>query len=142
MHFYAFLRQFIFLYKGIHFYDVSLCHVNDHNSLPTFVLGYHAYNLANQTCSNVRKFVNEILKEFELTLGSLSFIVSDNGNKMKCSFNNVNRVGCPTHRLNKIMEKTFTDVRNIDLKFVQELLLQVNEIVEHICRCHKQTQIK
>ena len=64
-----FLSEFDFLFTGIHFCSVSLHHVNDHNQLQTFVLVCGAYNLENPTSPNVRKFVNEILKEFDLTLG-------------------------------------------------------------------------
>ena len=60
---------------------------------------------------------------------------------MKCGFNDVNRVGFSAHYLNKTMEKTFIDVKNIDLKSVQELLSKVQEIVEHVRRCHRQTKL-
>ena len=90
---------------------------------------------------NVRKFVNGILKEFGLKLGASSFIVSENENKMKCAFNDANRVGCSAHYLNKIIEQTFTDVKNIDLKSVQELFSKVQEIVEHVRRCRRQIKL-
>jgi hypothetical protein len=60
---------------------------------------------------------------------------------MKAAFGDVNRVGCSAHYVNKIMEKTFTDTRNFDLKDAQELFIQVKEIVEHVRRCHKQNKL-
>ena len=65
-----FLNGFNFLSIGIHFCAISLHHVNDHSQLQTFILACRAYKLENQTSPNVQKFVNEILKEFDLTLGS------------------------------------------------------------------------
>ncbi|CAF5156985.1 unnamed protein product [Rotaria sp. Silwood1] len=60
---------------------------------------------------------------------------------MKSAFNDVNRIGCSTHYINKTMEKTFTDTNNDDLKEFQDLFVQVKQIVEHVRRCHKQTQL-
>ena len=60
---------------------------------------------------------------------------------MKCAFNDVNRVGCSAHYVNKIMEKTFTDTKNSDLKEAHQLFSQVKEIVEHVRRCHKQNKL-
>ncbi len=133
--------NFKILFKGISFCGISLHHINNLNQLQPFTLACRAYDLENQTSPNVRKFVNQILEEFGLTLSSSSFIVSDNENKMKCAFNDVNRVGCSAHYVNKIMEKTFTDKKNSDLKDVQELFSQVKEIVEHVRRCHKQNKL-
>ncbi len=133
--------KFQILCIGIHFCGISLHHINNLNQLLSFILACRAYDLENQTSPNVRKFVNQILQEFGLTLSSSSFIVSDNENKMKCAFNDVNRVGCSAHYLNKIMEKTFTDTKVSDLKDAQELFSQVKEIVEHVRRCHKQNKL-
>ncbi|CAF4106883.1 unnamed protein product, partial [Rotaria sp. Silwood1] len=105
------------------------------------VLACRAYDLENQTSPNIRKFINAVLEEFDLVLDSSSFVVSDNENKMKSAFNDVNRIGCSTHYINKTMEKTFTDTKNDDLKEFQDLFVQVKQIVEHVRRCHKQTQL-
>ncbi len=129
------------MFIGIHFCGISLHHINNVNELLSFTLACRAYDLDNQTSPNVRKFVNQILEEFDLVLDSSSFIVSDNENKIKCAFHDMNRVGCSIHYINKIMEKAFTDTKNMDLKEVHDLFLQVKEIVEHVRRCHKQNKL-
>ncbi|CAF3437329.1 unnamed protein product [Rotaria sp. Silwood2] len=130
-----------FLFVGIHYCGISLHHINNSNQLQVFVLACRAYDLNNQTSPSIRKFVNSILEEFGLRLDSSSFIVSDNENKMKSTFNDVNCIGCSVHYMNKPMEKTFTDAKNIDLKQAQELFSQVRELVEHVRRCHKQNKL-
>jgi len=132
---------FNFLLIGIHFCGISLHHIYNNNQLQSFILACRAYDLDNQTSVNVRKFVNSILEEFGLQLNVSSFVVSDNENKMKAAFNDVNRVGCSIHYMNKALEKTFTDKKHVDLKQAQELFSQVKELVEHIRRCHKQNKL-
>jgi hypothetical protein len=70
-----------------------------------------AYDLTDATAPNVRLFVDQVLAEFNLKLTENQFVVSDNEPKMRCSFReNVTRVGCSCHYLNKILEKSFIHV--------------------------------
>ncbi len=96
----------------------------------------------NQTSPNVRKFVDSVFEEFGLRLDSSSFVVSDNENKMKCSFGDVSRIGCSVHYMNKPMGKAFSGAKNDGLKQAQELFSQVKDIVEHVRRCHKQKKLR
>ena len=116
------LNDFNFLFIGTHFCSVSLHHINDHNQLQAFSFECRAYNLDNQTSSNVRKFVNEIPKEFDPTFASSSSIVSDNENRMKCAFNYVSRVDCSIHYLNKVMEKNLYGCTKYQLKISSSII--------------------
>ncbi len=83
--------------------------------------------------------MNEILEEFGLYLNDDIFIVSDNENKMKSAFKeDVQRVGCSAHYLNKILQHAFT---NDDTKCdaAQLLFKTVRSIVTKIRVCHKQS---
>ena len=72
----------------------------------------------SQASSNVRKLVNDILKEFGLVLDLSSFIVYDNENKMKSTSHDMNQIGCSVNYLNKILEKIFFDTKITELNQV------------------------
>ncbi|CAF4834503.1 unnamed protein product, partial [Rotaria sp. Silwood2] len=79
-----------------------------------FILCCRAYELENQTSPNIRRFVNYILDEFGLSFDtSSSYVVSNNENKMRCAFADLKRLCCSDHYLNKILEKTFTDEKQL-----------------------------
>ncbi|CAF4865399.1 unnamed protein product [Rotaria socialis] len=120
---------------------ITLC-----KSIRSFVItidfwSERSYELENQTSLNIRKFVNSILEEFGLSLGLSSYIVSDNENKMRCAFNDVKRIGCSEHYLNKILEKTFTDEKNIEPQEPQKMFHLIKEIVEYVRRTHRQNKL-
>jgi len=130
-------------FSAINYAGISLHNFDAQFKLQPFVLCCRAYDLENQTSLNIRKFVNSILAEFGLSLNvSSSFVVSDNENKMICAFEDLKRIGCSDHYLNKILEKTFTKKdKHFDLEEVQKLFCLVKEIVEHVRRVHRQNKL-
>ena len=80
------------------------------SQLRVFTLACQAYDFETQHAVNLRAFVNKILEEFGLYLNDDIFIVTDNENKMKCAFkDDVQRVGCSAHYLNKILQHAFNN---------------------------------
>ncbi|CAF4470838.1 unnamed protein product [Rotaria sp. Silwood2] len=129
-------------FTGVHYAGISFHHVNTQFKLNTFILCCRAYELENQTSPNIRRFVNSILDEFGLSFDtSSSYVVSDNENKMRCAFADLKRVGCSDHYLNKILEKTFTDEKQLELKETQKLFNLIKEIIEYVRRAHRQNKL-
>ena len=60
---------------------------------------------------------------------------------MRCAFVDLKRVGCSDHYLNKILEKTFTDEKQLELEEAQKLFSLVKEIIEHVRRAHRQNKL-
>ncbi len=83
--------------------------------------------------------MDKILEEFGLCLSNNIFIVTDNENKMKCAFkDNVRRIGCSAHYLNKILQHAFnSDGTGCDA--AQLVFKIVRAIITKIRKCHKQS---
>ncbi|CAF1552483.1 unnamed protein product [Didymodactylos carnosus] len=95
-------------FTGIHYGGVSLHYVDSNSELRVFTLACQAYDYETQQSKNIRAFVERILDEFGLSLSDDVYIVTDNENKMTYAFkNNVQRIGCTGHYLNKILEHGF-----------------------------------
>lgn len=60
---------------------------------------------------------------------------------MCCAFADLKRVGCSDHYLNKILETTFTDTKNLELEEVRNLFCSVQGIVEYVRRAHRQNKL-
>ncbi|CAF1479669.1 unnamed protein product [Didymodactylos carnosus] len=124
---------------GIHYGGLSLHYVDAKWQLRVFTLACQAYDYESQHAINLRAFVNEILEEFGLYLNDDIFIVSDNENKMKSAFKeDVQRVGCSAHYLNKILQHAFTK-DDIKCDVAQVLFKTVRSIVTKIRQCHTQS---
>lgn len=104
-----------------------------------FILACQAYDYESQHAVNLRSFTNEVLKEFNLYLDDNIFIVTDNENKMKSAFKeDVQRVGCSAHYLNKILQHAFT-LNGIQCDAAQSLFKMVRSVVTNVRKCHKQS---
>lgn len=124
---------------GISFCGLSVHFVDDENSLHMFYLGCKPYTLDNQKAKTVRMFIEQELSVFGLTLGNHSYVVSDNENKMKAAFSDVNRVGCADHYLSKRLQHAFTDSK-ADAAEVQTLFSTVKALVSNIRCSHRQVR--
>lgn len=92
----------------IHFGGISLHHIDRNNELHVFVLGCYPYDESDQKTPTIRTFVEKILDEYRLKLDSEKYIISDNENKMKSTFNlQCKCIGCSSHYLNKQLEHAF-----------------------------------
>ena len=125
----SFLSDSPFL--GISFGGFSLRYVDDQFVLRVFYLGCKPYTLDNQKAPSLRMFVEHELFIYRLSLGSHSYVVSDNENKMKAAFNHVIRVGCADHYLSKRLQHTFTDTK-IDTTEAQTLFNTVKAVAGYI----------
>ncbi|CAF4038052.1 unnamed protein product [Rotaria sp. Silwood1] len=124
-------------YTGIHFCGASLRSLDSDFHLHLFSLGCKPYTLANQTAPNIRKFVDDLLADYNLSLNPNSFIVSDNEPKMLAALRGVNRVGCSDHYLNKILEHSFTAPKSDCIQVIQVFDI-VKTLVANFRRSHRQ----
>ncbi len=124
---------YLFFYlEGIHYGGLSLHYVDDQLHLRVYTLACEAYDYETQHSANLRLFVNKILEEFNLYLNNNIFVVTDNENKMKCSFkDDCQRVGCSAHYLNKILYHAFADdgieceSAQLAFKLVRSIILEI-----------------
>lgn len=134
-------------YTGIHFGGVSLHHIDQNNILHVFILGCYPYDETDQKAPNVRTFVDKVLEEYTLKLDDKKYVVTDNENKMKATFNNqCKRIGCSSHYLNKQLEHAFLsekiDKQIVPCVEIQSLFKNIKALVVHIRRSHKQLKLK
>ena len=133
-------------HTGIHFGGISLHHIDRNNQLHVFVLGCYPYDETDQKAPSIRTFVEKILDEYGLKLDGEKFVMTDNENKMKSTFNfKCKRIGCSSHYLNKQLEHAFTsetiDKQSVDCVEIQALFKHVKTLVTHIRRSHKQLKL-
>ncbi|CAF1436953.1 unnamed protein product [Adineta ricciae] len=133
-------------HTGIHFGGISLHHIDKNNQLHVFILGCYPYDESDQKAPSVRTFVERILDEYGLKLDDGKYVMSDNENKMKSTFNfKCKRIGCSSHYLNKQLEHGFTsetiDKQPVDCTEVQELFDNIKALIAHIRRSHKQLKL-
>ncbi|CAF5145503.1 unnamed protein product, partial [Rotaria magnacalcarata] len=64
--------------------------IDENFYLHSFSLGCKPYTLANQTAPNVRKFIDDLLHDYGLSLNTNSFIVTDNESKMLAALRGAN----------------------------------------------------
>ncbi|CAF4165076.1 unnamed protein product [Rotaria sordida] len=124
-------------YTGIHFCGATLRSIDSDFHLHLFSLGCKPYTLANQTAPNIRKFIDDLLADYNLSLNPNSFIVSDNEPKMLAALRGANRVGCSDHYLNKILEHSFT-APNSDCVQVIQVFDIIKTLVANFRRSHRQ----
>ncbi|CAF3311246.1 unnamed protein product [Rotaria socialis] len=65
---------------------VALRYVTDDFQLFTFILGCFPYNATSHSAQHLREFVNKVLAEYKLVLGTTKFAVTDNEAKMLSAF--------------------------------------------------------
>ena len=133
-------------HTGMHFGGISLHHIDQNNQLHVFILGCYPYDESDQKAPTIRTFVERILAEYGLNLDDEKYVMSDNENKMKSTFNfKCKRIGCSSHYLNKQLEHAFTsetiDKQLVDCTEVQTLFQHVKTLVSHIRRSHKQLKL-
>lgn len=96
-------------YTGIHFGGILLHHIDRNNKLYVFILVCYSYDENDQKTPTIRTFVEKILDEYDLKLDNEKYVMPDNENKMKSTFNfQCKRIGCSFHYLNKQLEHAFT----------------------------------
>ncbi|CAF1495737.1 unnamed protein product [Didymodactylos carnosus] len=96
-------------HTGVSYGGVSLHYYDQNYGLQSLVLACREYNMPNQTSPNIRTFTDEILQEYGLKLNENVYAVTDNEPKMKAAFrDDVKRIGCSAHYLNKIVEHSLT----------------------------------
>ncbi|CAF3071012.1 unnamed protein product [Rotaria sp. Silwood2] len=127
-------------FSGIHFCGVTIRHVDINFYLHSYCLGCKPYTLANQTASNVRKFLDDLLLEYGLSLNENSFITTDNEPKMIAALRGANRIGCADHYINKILEHSFT-ISNSNCTEVIQVFEAVKSLVGNFRRCHRQIKL-
>ncbi|CAM4844024.1 unnamed protein product [Rotaria magnacalcarata] len=121
----------------IHFCSVTICAIDSDFYLNSFCLCCKPYTLENQTTPNVRKFVDELLLEYGLSLNTNSLIVRDNEPKMIAALRGANRVGCSDHYNNKILEHSFTVSKSRCVEVVEAFDI-IKNIVASFRRSHRQ----
>ncbi len=124
----------------MHFCGVSLRTVDSDFYLHSFCLGCKPYTLENQTAPNIRKFIDDFLLDYGLSLNSNSFIVTDNEPKMLAALRGANRVGCSDHYLNKILEHSFTITKSNCIDIIQTFDV-IKSLVSNFRRSHKQVKL-
>ncbi|CAM4966795.1 unnamed protein product [Rotaria socialis] len=62
----------------LHYCGVALRYATDDFQLFTFTLGCFPYNAASHSAQHLREFVNKVLAEYKLVLGTTKFAVTDN----------------------------------------------------------------
>ncbi|CAF2112107.1 unnamed protein product [Rotaria magnacalcarata] len=67
---------------GTSYCGVALRYVTDDFQLFTFILRCFPYNAASHSAQYVREFVNKVLAEYKLVLGTTKFAVTDNEAKI------------------------------------------------------------
>jgi hypothetical protein len=129
----------LFNLKGVHYGGLSLHYIDEQLQLRVFTLACQAYDYESQHAINLRSFANKILEEFGLFMNDRVFIVTDNENKMKSAFkDDVQRVGCSAHYLNKILQHAFT-INGIKCDAAQLYFKLVRAIITNVRQCHKQS---
>lgn len=133
-------------HTGIHFGGISLHHIDRHNNLHVFILGCYPYDENDQKAPSIRTFVEKILDEYDLKLDNEKYVMTDNENKMKSTFNfQCKRIGCSSHYLNKQLEHAFTsesiDKQPVNCIEAQTLFKHVRALVAHVRRSHKQLKL-
>lgn len=125
---------------GIHFCGASIRHVDRDFYLHSFCLGCKPYNLANQKAPNIRKFIDDLLSEYGLSLNQNSFIVTDNEPKMLAALHDAHRVGCADHYVNKVLEHSFT-LSQSNCNEIIEMFDIVRALVANFRRSHRQLKL-
>ncbi|CAF4494429.1 unnamed protein product [Rotaria socialis] len=69
-------------HTGTSYCGVALRYATDDFQLFTFILGCFPYNAASHSAQYLREFVNKVLAEYKLVLGTTKFAVTDN--EAKC----------------------------------------------------------
>ncbi|CAF3375517.1 unnamed protein product [Rotaria sp. Silwood2] len=125
----------------IHYGGVTIHTYSEEHGLQVFVLACKPYDLSSQSAENIRLFTNTILESYGLVLDKVKYVVSDNENKMRSSFrNNVVRIGCATHFINKIIEHALCK-SDIDCDAIQQLFNDIHDIVVYLRSCHNQSKL-
>ncbi|CAF1473770.1 unnamed protein product [Rotaria magnacalcarata] len=114
--------------------------IDENFYLHSFSLGCKPYTPANQTAPNVRKFIDDLLLDYGLSLNTNSFIVTDNEPKMLAALRGANRVGCSDHYINKALEHAFTSPKSNCVEVIQVFDI-VRSLVENFRRCHRQIKL-
>ncbi|CAF3281405.1 unnamed protein product [Rotaria sp. Silwood2] len=127
-------------YSGIHFCGVTVRATDSDFYLHNFCLCCKPYTLENQTALNIRKFIDELLLEYGLSLNTNSFIITDNEPKMIAALRGANRVGCSDHYINKILEHSFTLSKSGCVEVVQTFDV-VKSLVANFRRSHRQINL-
>jgi hypothetical protein len=125
----------------IHYGGVTIHTYSEEHGLLVFVLACKPYDLPSQSSENIRIFTDKILQSYGLVLGKVKYVVSDNENKMRCSFrSNIIRVGCSTHFINKIIEHSLCK-KDIDCDVIQRLFNDIHDIVVYLRSSHVQSKL-
>ncbi|CAF1353535.1 unnamed protein product [Adineta steineri] len=125
----------------IHYGGVTIHTYTEEHGLLVFVLACKPYDLPSQTADNIRLFTDKILESYDLDLHKVKYVVSDNENKMRASFrSNINRIGCSTHFINKIIEHSLC-VRDIDCDDIQRLFNNIHDLVVYLRQSHNQSKL-
>ncbi|CAF4556800.1 unnamed protein product, partial [Rotaria socialis] len=127
-------------YSGIHYCGATVREIDENFYLHSFSLGCKPYTLANQTAPNIRKFIDDLLHDYGLSLNTNSFIVTDNEPKMLAALRGANRVGCSDHYINKALEHAFTSPKSNCVEVIQVFDI-VGSLVENFRRCHRQIKL-
>ncbi|CAF1449139.1 unnamed protein product [Rotaria sp. Silwood1] len=122
---------------SIHFCGVTVRATDSDFYLHSFCLCCKPYSLENPTAPNIRKFVDELLLEYGLSLNTNSFIITDNEPKMIAALRGANRVGCSDHYINKILEHSFTISKSGCVEVVQTFDV-IKSLVANFRRSHRQ----
>ncbi|CAF3950481.1 unnamed protein product [Rotaria sp. Silwood2] len=136
-------QQLISLCGLINHYCItlSLHYIDSQEQLRLFTLSCQAFDYETQHAVNIRSFVDKVLHEFNLCLKDNVFVVTDNENKMKSAFkDNVKRIGCSAHYVNKILQHAFT-YDYIQCDDAQSLFKTVRSIVTKVRQCHRQSTL-
>ncbi|CAF3585805.1 unnamed protein product [Rotaria sp. Silwood1] len=131
------LNYFIIL-VGIHFCGVTIHATDSDFYLHSFCLCCKPYTPENQTAPNIRKFIDEILSEYGLSLNTNSFIITDNEPKIIAALRGTNRVGCSDHYINKILEHSFTLSKSGCVEVIQTFDV-IKSLVASFRRSHRQS---
>ncbi|CAF3988536.1 unnamed protein product [Rotaria magnacalcarata] len=125
----------------IHYGGLSIHYIDSQWQLRLFTFACQAFDYETQHTINIRSFVDRVLDEFNLRLNDNVFAVTDNENKMKSAFKeNVKRIGCSAHYVNKILQHAFT-YDYIQCDGAQSLFKTVRSIVTKVRQCHKQSSL-
>ncbi|CAF1537198.1 unnamed protein product [Rotaria sp. Silwood1] len=125
-------------YSGIHFCGVTIRATDSDFYLHSFCLCCKPYTPENQTAPNIRKFIDEILSEYGLSLNTNSFIITDNEPKIIAALRGTNRVGCSDHYINKILEHSFTLSKSGCVEVIQTFDV-IKSLVASFRRSHRQS---
>ncbi|CAF5155831.1 unnamed protein product, partial [Rotaria sp. Silwood1] len=121
-----------------HFCGVTIHATDSDFYLHSFCLCCKPYTPENQTAPNIRKFIDEILSEYGLSLNTNSFIITDNEPKIIAALRGTNRVGCSDHYINKILEHSFTLSKSGCVEVIQTFDV-IKSLVASFRRSHRQS---